>query len=86
MAGELNNNDASLWDEKRLDHDAMVKHALWYLTRNLMSSLMDAGIYRNCLTCSFFIEQMETCSVLNQRPPARVIAYGCEKHSEVIPF
>lgn len=44
------------------------------------------GVYRNCLTCGFFTEALEICEAFGQRPPARIIAYGCEKHSHAIPF
>ena len=42
--------------------------------------------YRSCLTCIHFIEAMETCDKFRQRPPARVIAYGCNEHTLEIPF
>lgn len=45
-------------------------------------------IYKSCLNCDNFNEQMELCKLVNQRPPARVIAYGCPKWSDKdeIPF
>lgn len=33
---------------------------------------------RSCLTCEAFCEKTETCDhAPGQRPPARIIAYGC---------
>ena len=47
------------------------------------------NIYRNCMNCINFREmQNEVCDLVMQRPPARVIAYGCPKweDKEDIPF
>lgn len=45
-------------------------------------------IYRSCLTCEYFNEKAELCKLANQRPPARVIVFGCPKWVDVkeIPF
>lgn len=44
-------------------------------------------IYRSCINCEHFLEYDEKCKLYNQRPPARVIAYGCEKWEDIeIPF
>lgn len=41
----------------------------------------------NCLTCEHFDEPSEGCGLAGgQRPPARVIAMGCEKYLEEPPF
>ena len=44
--------------------------------------------FRNCLNCELFKEKEEICIPAKQRPPARVIAYGCESHidKDEIPF
>lgn len=41
---------------------------------------------RSCLRCCQFNEQTETCLNFAQRPPARVIAFGCDHFHEEIPF
>lgn len=42
---------------------------------------------RTCITCDFWNgPDKETCQLVNQRPPAHIIAYGCEKFLEEIPF
>lgn len=46
-------------------------------------------IVKSCITCDFFSEQNEICKKYNQRPPARVIAFGCPQYSNIddlIPF
>jgi len=40
---------------------------------------------KTCLTCHLFNEANEICTKFNQRPPARVIANGCQ-HWDDIPF
>ena len=39
-----------------------------------------------CLRCINFDAITERCKLVDQRPPARVIAYGCPKFSPDIPF
>jgi len=41
---------------------------------------------RTCLNCELFTEATETCGKWNARPPARIIAAGCEDHVDEIPF
>ena len=42
--------------------------------------------FANCLNCLNFDEKKEICNLCNQRPPARVIAYGCPQWVDEIPF
>lgn len=41
---------------------------------------------RSCINCEHFNEEKELCSMFNARPPARIIALGCEHHIDEIPF
>lgn len=41
---------------------------------------------RTCLNCQYFDEKFEMCRGYNARPPARVIAFGCDKFEDAIPF
>jgi len=42
---------------------------------------------RSCLNCSRFNESREACNLYQARPPAKVIAKGCEKWDEInVPF
>jgi hypothetical protein len=42
---------------------------------------------RTCVNCINFLEKSEECMIAGyKRPPARVIAFGCEKFEEEIPF
>ena len=50
------------------------------------AQLYDAGLFQSCLNCVHFNEASELCGLVNQRPPARVIALGCPQHSDEIPF
>lgn len=45
-------------------------------------------IYRSCLNCEHFDElNGEICKLAKARPPARVIAYACERWEDMeIPF
>lgn len=44
--------------------------------------------YKSCLNCEYFNEPKELCVMFNQRPPAKIIAFGCVKHEDKdqIPF
>lgn len=46
------------------------------------------SMFQSCINCLKFREKTEICSLANQRPPARVIAFGCPKWEDVdeIPF
>lgn len=39
-----------------------------------------------CMNCQHFSEGVEKCELNFQRPPARIIANGCECWEERIPF
>lgn len=45
-------------------------------------------IYQSCINCEHFDElNGEICKLAKARPPARVIAYGCEQWCDMeIPF
>lgn len=40
---------------------------------------------RCCPTCSHFNDKNEQCGLAKARPPAQVIAYGCDSH-DYMPF
>jgi len=59
------------------------------ITKHFVNELPFGGLTPSCLSCDHFNEREETCSKANdQRPPARVIAFGCEKYqdNDDIPF
>ena len=46
---------------------------------------------RCCPNCQHWIDgpkaaPIEVCELVEQRPPARIIAFGCEKYKDNIPF
>lgn len=54
---------------------------------NILQENMDYP-YKTCITCDHFLEQQEKCNLYDQRPPARVIAFGCDSYKDdnYIPF
>lgn len=54
-----------------------------------LASMLPEQIVKSCLTCDNFDEPSEICKKFNARPPAKVIAFGCEGYcniEEEIPF
>jgi hypothetical protein len=43
---------------------------------------------KNCCNCANFNNQLESCITYKVRPPAKIIAYGCDSfiHIDEIPF
>jgi hypothetical protein len=58
------------------------------LTAEILNSYRNEGMHKNCLNCISFEEKREICVVAKQRPPVRVIAYGCPQFidKDEIPF
>lgn len=48
----------------------------------IQDALFVSGYLQTCLNCTKFDEQKELCVAANARPPARVIAFGCESFEE----
>ncbi len=54
--------------------------------------LEQLGITKSCVNCAHFDHKKEVCELTyatspsGRRPPARVIAKGCEHHEKEIPF
>jgi hypothetical protein len=40
----------------------------------------------NCPNCTHFAYDLEICKLAQKRPPARIIANGCDKYESEIPF
>lgn len=53
-----------------------------------MGEHLTTGLTQTCLNCTNFDEPSEVCKKYNARPPARVIAYGCDHYDNPndIPF
>lgn len=43
-------------------------------------------LLRTCCSCDMFDHEEEKCRKFDMRPPAQVIAYGCDEYIEEIPF
>lgn len=41
---------------------------------------------QTCVHCVHFTETNEICDVVKQRPPAKIIAFGCEQFDNGTPF
>lgn len=62
--------------QRRKEIEATIKRAL-----------EDAHRMLNCCpNCWHFDAKLEECKLANARPPAQVIAFGCEKFDFDIPF
>jgi hypothetical protein len=46
------------------------------------------GFQQSCISCNNFQQSKEICMLANARPPAKIIAFGCERYSDIddIPF
>lgn len=56
------------------------------LRQRITDMLEAARLYHSCVSCQHFDEPTENCCLFNQRPPARIIAFGCERWLEEPPF
>lgn len=54
------------------------------INRDTLVSLVNKQC-ETCLSCGHFVEQTELCSMFKQRPPARIIAFGCPNY-DFVPF
>ena len=50
----------------------------------VFNAFMDAT--RTCITCDHWQANTEICGLYNARPPAKIIAFGCESYINEIPF
>jgi hypothetical protein len=41
---------------------------------------------KTCVTCDSFNQVKETCNLNGLRPPAKIIAFGCECFTQDVPF
>lgn len=67
-------------DDKRLENLVQLAERLHY---DLAKALK---LHRNCPDCNYFDERTELCELADERPPARVIARGCARFLNDIPF
>lgn len=61
----------------------------WGDVSTALAKLFDrSDLFRSCLSCLHFNEGLEQCKAFNARPPARIIANGCDRYGDImeIPF
>lgn len=56
------------------------------LMRVLMDNADRGDYFKTCITCTNWRHETELCGLYKQRPPARIIASGCESYNDEIPF
>ena len=68
--------------EAELDLESALRGSLGHILKT------DIFPFQNCLSCVNFNETKELCKKWNAKPPARVIAFGCDQYEDVdeIPF
>jgi hypothetical protein len=75
------NTDAAR-ERKVLDDN--IAHAIKECARSIGIAVVQGR--STCLHCAYFNDNTEACALAGgQRPPARVIAFGCTSFSPVIP-
>ena len=69
-------------------YDAELEGLTDHMFKNFQRMLDNSNVMRSCINCHYFAEhQGEICTMYNhQRPPARIIARGCDQHSKEVPF
>lgn len=71
----------SMKTEEQQVLDQSVVAAINLMAESLGKAVLDCR--RSCINCIHFTEhQGEVCKLVQQRPPARVIAFGCPSFAE----
>jgi hypothetical protein len=68
---------------------ATIRKAEWKdLAGRIFEGVKHADLFRSCINCVGFDEPSEICKRYKQRPPARIIANGCDNYDDTndIPF
>lgn len=65
--------------QSRASLTEMLRHAVSGAVEGIMHGEKPTP---SCISCVHFDEQPELCRVYKQRPPARIIAYGCADYTD----
>ncbi len=58
------------------DFEIMAHTIAKYLGRKITMDML--GLSKSCVLCKNFNKDAETCGLNGKRPPANIIAFGCE--------
>lgn len=56
---------------------------------NLLDEMLNdltSHLNKSCVNCDHFNTSQELCGLVDERPPAKVIAQGCEQWVKEVPF
>lgn len=75
-------------NEAKQDFAAFLKKGMENSINQILNSNYLKFPYQTCIICRNFNENKEECKLFNAKPPARVIAFGCDKFDDLeeIPF
>ncbi len=63
--------------------DTAIQAAIEASSKAIKDRLSNVEVYRvSCLSCVHFNELTEQCLLYKQRPPARIIAKGCDSYMD----
>lgn len=72
--------------EKEHRHGPKVNPQLVEIADMLVELLHTRGVLRSCPDCDAWDSRQEMCAKYQARPPAQIIAKGCEEFEPSIPF
>ena len=64
--------------------DRQIAEAIQGVAKAVGQAVVDGR--KTCVHCIYFDQNSETCALAGQRPPAKVIAFGCARWEQDIPF
>lgn len=73
--------------KNELEKQELVKRieAVGEVLTNATTRLVEQAL-KTCVVCDHWNQSKETCALNGLRPPARIIAFGCECFENEIPF
>lgn len=73
--------------DKMTDYEAHLDDYASQMQTQVRRMIDDSNLLRSCINCHHWNHTTEICTMYgNARPPAKIIARGCDGHSKAIPF